>query len=83
MSFYEARIIRAKETRIVEFNLMIRTYQRDLTRLFVSRYCYNDKFIYTVVFLKVLITKLSLLNQFYNIYFYNKTILKRTLLKCA
>lgn len=83
MSFYEARIIRAKETRIVEFNLMIRTYQRDLTRLFVSRYCYNDKFIYTVVFLKVLITKISLLNQFYNIYFYNKTILKRTLLKCA
>lgn len=83
MSFYEAQIIRAKETRIVEFNLMIRTYQRDLTRLFVSRYCYNDKFIYTVVFLKVLITKISLLNQFYNIYFYNKTILKRTLLKCA
>lgn len=83
MSFYEARIIRAKETRIVEFNLMIRTYQRDLTRLFVSRYCYNDKFIYTVVFLKVLITKISLLNQLYNIYFYNKPILKRTLLKCA
>lgn len=83
MSFYEARIIRANETRIVEFNLMNRTYQRDLTRLFVSRYCYNDKFIYTVVFLKVLITKISLLNQFYNIYFYNKTILKRTLLKCA
>lgn len=83
MSFYEARIIRAKETRIVEFNLMIRTYQRDLTRLFVSKYCYNDKFIYTVVFLKVLITKISLLKQLYNIYFYMKTILKRTLLKCA
>lgn len=32
MSFYEARIIRAKETQIVEFNLMNRTYQRDLTR---------------------------------------------------
>lgn len=73
MSFYEVQII-------IEFNLMIRTYQRDLTRLFVSRYCYNDKFIYTVIFLKVLITKISLLNQFYNIYFYNKTILKRTLL---
>lgn len=83
MSIYEARIIRAKETQIVEFNMMIRTCQRDVTRLFVSRYCYNDKFIYTVVFLKVLITKLSFLNQLYNIYFDNKTILERTLLKWA
>lgn len=72
-SYRVARVIRSNETGIVEFDLMIRAWRlvRDVIRLFGRRYCYNDKLLYTLVYFKVLITKLGFEDLLYDVYFYS------------
>ena len=74
-----ARITRSNETQSVEFDLVIRAYQRDMIRHFGSSFYYNDKFIiYPSNVIKNF--EINILDQLYNDYLLKKKhIQKRTI----